>query len=61
MLRELERALTHCQAKPLGVVVTGAATTAAYGYAYGYEHVRTDQRARAEAHRPAPDESELWS
>jgi Mrp family chromosome partitioning ATPase/capsular polysaccharide biosynthesis protein len=61
MLRELERALTHCQAKPLGVVVTGAATTAAYGYAYGYEHVRTDQRAWVEAHRPAQDESELWS
>jgi Mrp family chromosome partitioning ATPase len=61
MLRELERALTHCQAKPLGVVVTGAATTAAYGYAYGYEHVRADQQTRVEARRPAREESELWS
>jgi hypothetical protein len=37
MLRELERALTNCQATPLGVVVTGATTSSAYGYAYGYE------------------------
>jgi Mrp family chromosome partitioning ATPase len=53
MLRELEKALARCQARPLGVVVTGAAAAGAYGYAYGYENVRE--------HRPAPEESELWS
>ena len=37
MLRELERALTNCKATPLGIVVTGATASSAYGYAYGYE------------------------
>jgi capsular exopolysaccharide synthesis family protein len=60
MLRELERALTNCKATPIGLVVTGATTDAAYGYAYGYEYVRDDQ-ATPKERRPAADESELLS
>ncbi len=43
MLRELERALTNCQATPLGIVVTGATASSAYGNAYGYELPRLSE------------------
>ena len=44
MLRELERSLSGCRARSLGIVVTGAGTesTYAYGYAYGQTGVHLD-------------------
>jgi Mrp family chromosome partitioning ATPase len=50
MLRELERALDGCQARPLGIVVTDARAESGYGYTYGYD--RTGEHAAGE---------ELWA
>jgi Mrp family chromosome partitioning ATPase len=52
MLRELQRALDGCQARPLGIVVTDAKAESGYGYAYGYGHGHTGERAADE---------ELWA
>ena len=49
MLRELERALDGCQARPLGIVVTGATAESTYGYEYEYGHI---------GERPADEELE---
>ena len=57
MLRELERALAHCQAKPLGLVVTDTTAADTYGYAYGYAETRTPDHER----HPTTDEAELRS
>jgi Mrp family chromosome partitioning ATPase len=38
MVTELERALWRSQAKPLGIVITGASAADTYGYAYGYAY-----------------------
>jgi Mrp family chromosome partitioning ATPase len=35
MVSELGRAISRCQAKPLGVVITGATAADTYGYGYG--------------------------
>jgi succinoglycan biosynthesis transport protein ExoP len=56
MLRELERALAGCQARPLGIVVTDARAESGYGYAYGYAYRHTGERAAGEElERAAPD------
>ena len=52
--RELERALDGCQARPLGIVVTGAKAAAAYGYAYGYEYVPRRAAGAAQGGCAAP-------
>ncbi len=42
MVSELERALERCQAKQLGLVITGAPAADTYGYAYGYAYSQSE-------------------
>jgi polysaccharide biosynthesis transport protein len=61
MLRELERALARCRAKPLGIVVTDVPAADTYGYAYGYEHVQGERRSPDDPRDPTSKESQLSS
>ena len=42
MVSELEQALERCQAKQLGLVITGAPAADTYGYAYGYAYSQSE-------------------
>ncbi len=55
MLRELERALEGCTARPLGIVVTDADVETGYGYGYGYayQHGRTGKPSAGQKHETA--------
>jgi Mrp family chromosome partitioning ATPase/capsular polysaccharide biosynthesis protein len=58
MFHELERTLGRCQARPLGLVITGATATDTYGYAYGYDRIN-EPASDGGAHGSLVDESEL--
>src|SRR5262249_4951622 len=59
MLRELDRALSRCQTKTLGIVATGATANEAYGYAYGCG-TTGDPRRRPQPRHSEADEWVLW-
>jgi len=53
MVTELERALARSQAKPLGLVITGASAADTYGYAYGYAYSHMEAASSGAAEAPA--------
>ncbi len=57
MITELERALARSQAKPLGLVITGAAASDTYGYAYGYAY--TEAGHSVDEPKPEPRPTDL--
>ena len=59
MLRELDRALQGCRARPLGIIATGAKPQGAYGYAYGYAYGQSDVPAADGASDPATKSREF--
>jgi len=64
MVTDLGRALTRCQAKPLGLVITGASTEDTYGYVYGYTYGRTETEPWLDGEQRrvrSPDQSESRS
>ena len=42
MVTELERAISRSQARPLGLVITGASAADTYGYGYGYANSQSE-------------------